>query len=54
VEGGGVYLDRPINEAIESERARLASLGVALMWHESRFKELAEQTGDELEHGSNA
>jgi hypothetical protein len=54
VEGGGVYLERPINEAIESERARLASLGVALRWHESRFRELAEETDDELEHSSNA
>jgi hypothetical protein len=54
VEGGGVYLERPINEAIESERARLASLGVALMWHESRFRELAEETDHELEHSSNA
>ena len=51
---GGVFLNRPVEEAIESETARLASLGVALRWHESRFKELADQTEDELEHSSNA
>jgi len=51
---GGVYLERPIAQAIESETARLEALGIALLWHGSRFRTLSEETEDQLEHSSNA
>lgn len=47
---GGMTIDRPIEEAIKSERARLDALGVALSWNGSRFRaseEPDEQTDEE-------
>lgn len=46
---GGIYLDRHIDKATETERERLEALGVALMWNGLRFRELPEEAGESLE-----